>query len=82
MSDDEKRTVTIFGCRCHLGSQCSNKGGLMNKCLSMEDAERCVMHHLMKSPYHELSEQEAEGTMRHSSCIEEWEEEKTVDHQP
>ena len=54
----------------------------MKKCLSMEDAERCVMHHLMQSPYHELSDHEAADTMRYSRCIEEWDEDNTVGHQP
>jgi len=40
----------------------------------LEEAERAVKHHLMNSPYHELSEQEAEQALLNSNCIESWEE--------
>ena len=50
----------------------------------MEEAERVVKHHLMNSPYHELSEQEAELALLNNNCIESWEEaeeqaERTLD---
>ena len=42
--------------------------------MSLEEAERVVKHHLMNSPYHNLSEQEAEQTLLNSNCIDSWEE--------
>ena len=78
------RMVTIWRCKCHCGSVCSKKHHPIRKCLSLEEAERAVKHHLMNSPYHELSEQEAEQALLNSNCIESWEEaeeqaERTLD---
>lgn len=55
----QEEGVSVFVVRCPLGDQCSKKGGILAKKLDEASARAALKHHLEKSPYHELSEEEA-----------------------
>ena len=50
---------TVFVGRCPLGDQCSKKHGILAKKRTEEEVRDAIKWHLEKSPYHELSEEEA-----------------------
>ena len=63
--------VMAFVVRCPLGDHCSKKGGILAKKSSAEEARAALSWHLRSSPYHRLSEEEAEN-MAEETEVEEW----------
>ena len=64
--------MVMWGGRCPMGSQCSKRGSTLKNCSSYEEAEATIVHHLMSSPYHELTREEAEAAVD-PSLISSWE---------
>ena len=63
-------TQVVYVCRCPLGD-CSKKFGILAKKATEDEAREAVKWHLLKSPYHELSEDDA--TLQSLTVdIEEW----------
>jgi hypothetical protein len=65
--------VTVFVVRCPLGDQCSKKNGILGKKLDEEQVKQVLKTHLMQSPYHELSEEQAQDCTD-ATMVESWEE--------
>ena len=63
--------VMMFVVRCPLGDQCSKKHGILAKKCTAEEARAALSWHLRSSPYHRLSEEEAEN-MAEETEVEEW----------
>ena len=63
--------VMMFVVRCPLGDQCSKKHGILAKKCTAEEARAALSWHLTSSPYHRLSEEEAEN-MAEETEVEEW----------
>ena len=68
-------TVTCYGYACPLASQCKKGSKVTKTCYSEEEARWNVTQHLLKSPYHELSEQEAQEALQ-TVDVQTWEAEK------
>ena len=62
-------------CYCPLGEVCGKKHRMLKKKWSEEDARWAVQHHLMTSPAHMMTRQEAEGFAMDAE-IPTWEEEQ------
>ena len=63
MAEEETQVeeqVDVFVVRCPLGEQCSKKHRILSKKLSEEKARIMAAWHLQHSPYHKLSQEEAE----------------------
>jgi len=71
--DAEEKMVTCFGYKCPLASQCKKGAKCTKTCSSQEDAEWNILQHLEKSPYHQLSPDEAREAFAGCEC-EMWEE--------
>ena len=65
---------TVYVGRCPLGDQCSKKHGILAKKRTPEEVRDAIKWHLEKSPYHELSEEEAASQVAMAE-VESWEEE-------
>lgn len=76
MSDFGDDRISVFVVRCPLGDQCSKKGGTLAKKLDEESARAALKHHLMQSPYHELSDEDATA-FTEGAVVESWTEEKS-----
>ena len=71
MAGDDMTMVIMFVVRCPLGDQCSKKHGILAKKCTAEEARAALSWHLRSSPYHRLSEAEAEN-MAEETEVEEW----------
>jgi len=62
---DEEEEVLMYGFKCPLGSQCKKgENSVIKGCTVYEDAVWAVENHLMRSPYHELAEQETKDLVQ------------------
>eukprot|EP00969_Alexandrium_andersonii_P307853 13608072-Alexandrium_andersonii.AAC.1 len=65
----------VWACWCPCGDVCGKKNRMLKKKLSEEDARWAVTNHLMTSPSHMMSQEEAEATALVAD-IESWEEDE------
>lgn len=75
MTDAGDGRIWVFVVRCPLGDQCSKKGGTLAKKLDEESARSALKHHLVQSPYHELSNEDATA-FAEGATVESWTEDK------
>ena len=66
-------TQTVWGAYCPLGSHCKKGNSCMCKKDSQESAKRFLINHLVSSPYHLCTEEEA-VSFAETANIESWEE--------
>ena len=67
--------VTVFVGRCPMGEQCSKKHGILTKKATEEEVRKAIHHHLRTSPYHEMTDEDANGLVELSE-VETWTEER------
>ena len=73
MADDDAK-VQVYVARFPLGDLCKKKNGILAKKPTEEEARNMVSWHLQQSPYHNMTEDEAEE-MAKGVDVESWEEE-------
>ena len=78
------KTYTVFLPYCPVPDLCSKGHAHLGRCYNMADAQKRLMHHLMRSPAHSLDEGSAKAVLEDTAgCIVEHEEEwDDVDEEP